>query len=129
MTGPLGVDDLDRELHDARLDLESVQRSGDALTVSGTVEHPTGDRSLPLLGRYPVLLTVRGVEDVSVEDDEGVGELFVEAVTYDSGTLRLESAIPGRILVRSRSPRFELQVGTEPIEFRRWGRWRSARQH
>jgi hypothetical protein len=27
MTGPLGVDDLDRELHDARLCLESVQQT------------------------------------------------------------------------------------------------------
>lgn len=126
MSLPLGLEDLDRELHDARLDLGSVERTGDQLRVSGTIERPTGDRPVPLLGRYPVVFTVLGVEDVAIEDDEGVGELFVEVVSYDSGVLRLESAVPGRLLVRASSPRFELQVAEEPTQLRRWGRWRAV---
>lgn len=120
--------EVDQRLHDARLDLRSLRRDRDEVQLAGTVERPAPGRPIPLLARFTVLVRIRDVEAVSVEDDEGIGELIIESVTFDAEARELlfESAIPGRLRVRTNSPSVDVQIGEEPTETRRWGRWRQT---
>ena len=122
------VRELDQRLHDARLVLASFWRDRDKIQIEGSVDRPTQDSPVPLLGRFPLVVRIHGVDDLSVEDDEGVGELIVESVSYDdrSSELVFESAIPGRLRVRTASPAVDVEIGEQPIATRRWGRWRQS---
>lgn len=123
----LGTPELDRELHDARLTIDSIRRVGQDLLIAGSIERPTSDRP-PRAARYEIQLRLFDVDDFEVQDDEELGALLIEEVVYDSttGILRLESAVPGRLLVRTRHPAGALQVDQQPSAVRRWGRWRAV---
>lgn len=120
---------LDRELHDARLELHTLVREGNAVTISGTVDESGGGSLGFPKSRYAIQLSVLEVAEVSVEDEQKVGVILVESVTFDenAGVLQFESSIPGRLVIRTREPVVSVHRGDEPIAERHWGRWRTVR--
>lgn len=129
MRATMGVLRLNAALHDARLDLSSVRRTERGVSASGSVERLTNE-PFGLRARYPFHLCFLDAADFTIEDEEGIGELIVMKVVYEpeNEIVRVESAIAGRLLVRTAGNReAELEVQDEPTEVRRWLRWRSTR--
>jgi len=127
MIRPVTVRELEEELHDARLDLLAIGKSGGHAIFSGVVERPITRRGLPQLARYPFTLHIWNVEEIAIEDDERIGMLIIHSVEYDSGKGQLcfEGAIPGRVVLRVTEPQAQLDMGELPVQVRRWWRWRT----
>ncbi|HSH60875.1 MAG TPA: hypothetical protein VK988_14810 [Acidimicrobiales bacterium] len=116
--------ELHEVLHDAWVDLDAVVQEPGTVIIRGFIERPILSRD-GRLGRFPFDLLVEG-ELTAVEDDERVGHVPIESVTYVDGALRIEGSIPGRIVISTRVGEGRLRMG-KPFEERHWFRWRPVR--
>lgn len=125
MTHIEGVAELERILHDAKLELGSLRQCKSQLQLSGTIEGPTSRSYLWRLGRYRFRLLINEVDSFIVEDEEQIGELLISSISYTMDELVIESSIPGRLRVRTTDdPVFEIEVDAQPYSTRRWYQWR-----
>ena len=111
--------ELNGEVHDAWLDLDSVTVRDGVVAMALEVERLRGKQWVLL----PARLTVPGSIH-AIEDDEGVGRLPVNRVIFSEGLLRLECSIPGRVIVATSDGTSELQIGRNPVAVKRRWRWR-----
>ena len=118
----LSATDLTDYLHDGWVDLDAVIEESEAVIVRGTIEQSLPTRRTHR-GRFPFELRVEGTL-TAVEDDERIGRVPVNTVTYNDGVLRIEGSIPGRIVIATPTGEGQLTVAPEPVEVRRWLRWR-----
>lgn len=118
------VERLDLILHDSRLDLSTLVLDSGRLTIEGEATGAGSVAGVKGAIRFAIKLVIPAVVWVACEDDEAVGEIFVERVSFDaqSGCLRVESSVPGRLLVGTNGG--AASVMREPVAVRRWGRWR-----
>jgi hypothetical protein len=124
----LDVATLDRELHDAHLDLTTVRTTEAGVVVAGRIERPIRDRFPPALGRFPIVVMFHRAARAVVEDDAAIDMLLVGEITYDreSRTVRIEGSIPGRLFIQTTNPCADLEIGEHPSEVRQWWRWKRA---
>lgn len=118
----MSAEQLDQELHDAWLDFDAVVEEPGVVIVRGMIEKPIPTQRTRI-GRFPFELRVEG-QLTAVEDDERIGGVPIESVTYTDGVLRFEGGIPGRVLITAPRGEGELAVANDPVEVRRWFRWR-----
>lgn len=127
----VSADEIDRQLHDAWIDLSSIEKPDGELVLHGIVERPLEHgAALPRLGRFAFSLSFRNVTRVIVDDPEEISSLLVGNVTYtEAGAFLFEGPIPGRVLAYTTEAHAELEFSPDPLEIRRWFRWRSRQRH
>jgi hypothetical protein len=118
--GPLTAMDLTDYMHDGWVDLDDVVEEPGVIIVRGMIEQLLPTRRTRL-GRFLFELRVEG-QLTAVEDDEGIGRVPVNTVTYTDGVLRIDGSI-GRIVIATSTGEGRLTVAPEPVEVRRWLRW------
>jgi len=117
--------DIERELHDAWLDFDSMDIDAARTIISGHRERPVNGRWF-MTGRYPVELAVSGAESVNCDDPDGLGGVGVDNVTIDDRGMTITSCYVGSLTILGAHLSTTLVLAGRPTTVRRWplGRWR-----
>lgn len=117
--------DIERELHDAWLDFDSIGMSAGSVRIRGHRERPVTGRWFTT-GRYPVELAVTGGESVNCDDPDGLGGVGVGDVFADDRGMTITSCYVGSLTILGTQLSATLVLGGRPASVRRWplGRWR-----
>ena len=117
------AEDIDRELHDAWLDFDSVIQRGNSMTIEGYREWPVQGRWLRV-GRYPVVLSFNGVSRIDMHDPHGLGGIDVCGVESQRGKVTLTSCYIGHLSVSGDQLAATVTLSGTPSVERRWLRRR-----
>lgn len=126
----IGLGLLDTELYGARVAYDSIGiNDDDVVVMSGLVERPwddAGKSRFPSVGRFYFSLSISESRRLLVQDEAGVGELFIDKVVFDAlaGHLVFESSIPGRVELWTNSEAADFVIASFPQEVKRAIRWR-----
>lgn len=117
--------DIERELHDAWLDFDSMVMNDARVIIGGHREGPVAGRWF-MTGRYPVQLAVGGAQSVSCDDPAGLGGVGVGDVTTDDRGMTITSCYVGSLRILGAHLSATLVLSGRPAMVRRWplGRWR-----
>lgn len=122
---PIGIERADAELHDAFLTLSSLTHDGTVARMEGVTTLPFGLR----LGRYRVLLEVRNVSAVAIQDEARCDSIDVHDLSFDGRAVVLEGRMPVVIRFVTENPVVRFEIAKHPHEVRRWFRWKPRVPH
>jgi hypothetical protein len=130
--GPIGISadiralmpTLNLLLRGARIDLSAVAIEGGMVTLAGVVERPIPGRFAH--GRYPLVVQVRDVFQLKMNDDAGEAVLTVKSIHIDEQTVTIYGHDSSVVRFETAARSAHVVVASDAREVKRMFTWRAV---